>query len=255
MRTTGHPITPLTLTIDRNDKAPLYRQLSIQLRSAISLGRLPPGSRLENEITLAGRLGISRPTVRRAIQELVADGLISRRRGIGTRVAHIRIHTRLDRIDTVKTLAQEGHRPTTSVLESTIEPAIGDIAEQLEIPVGEPVLYVRRLLSANRSPLAILENFLPAARGTLAADALDSGDLHTLLRSIIRRTSTVAEQLTARASTLEESILLGAALDGPILERHRITRSAEGRVVDAARQAYRGDLIAIHSETGATTEP
>ena len=65
----------------------LYFQVAKQLEQAIESGNLPPGTRLENEILLRGQLGLSRPTMRRAMQYLVDRGLLVRRRGIGNRAS------------------------------------------------------------------------------------------------------------------------------------------------------------------------
>src|SRR5579862_1495036 len=76
----------LFLDIDRSSPVPLYFQVASRIEQAIVSGELPAGSRLENEIALVQRLNLSRPTVRRALQELVGKGLLVRRRGIGTQV-------------------------------------------------------------------------------------------------------------------------------------------------------------------------
>ncbi|MFV0426094.1 MAG: GntR family transcriptional regulator, partial [Beutenbergiaceae bacterium] len=74
--------------VDRSSPVPLYHQVATCIEAAISDERLPAGARLENEISIGQRFGLSRPTVRRAIQELVDKGLLVRRRGIGTQVVH-----------------------------------------------------------------------------------------------------------------------------------------------------------------------
>ena len=70
------------MDLERSGPIPMYFQVSQRLERAILGGDLPAGSRLENEVALAERLGLSRPTIRRAIQELVDKGLLVRRRGI-----------------------------------------------------------------------------------------------------------------------------------------------------------------------------
>src|SRR6195952_297860 len=82
----GAPMTELTVDLDRSSPVPLYYQVSRQIEAAIDTGELAPGDRLENEISLADRWGLSRPTMRRAIQELVDKGLLGRKRGVGTQV-------------------------------------------------------------------------------------------------------------------------------------------------------------------------
>lgn len=78
----------LAIDLDRSSPIPLYFQVAEQISEAIRRGDLIPGSRLDNEILLADRLGLSRPTVRQAIQYLVDKGLLVRKRGVGTQVVH-----------------------------------------------------------------------------------------------------------------------------------------------------------------------
>lgn len=82
------PIWPESafLDLDRSGPIPLHFQVSSRLEAAIRSGDIPPGSYLESEIAIGQRLGLSRPTVRRAISELANKGLLVRRRGVGTQV-------------------------------------------------------------------------------------------------------------------------------------------------------------------------
>src|SRR5918997_5092226 len=73
--------------LDHTSPVPLYHQAAGVLEQAIEDGRLPRGTRLVSELDLAEQLGISRPTMRAAIKQLVDKGLLIRRRGIGTTVA------------------------------------------------------------------------------------------------------------------------------------------------------------------------
>src|SRR5262249_25072756 len=79
-------MSELQIDLDRSSRVPLSFQVAEQISEAIGRGDLPPGSRLDNEVLLADRLGLSRPTVRQAIQYLVDKGLLVRKRGVGTQV-------------------------------------------------------------------------------------------------------------------------------------------------------------------------
>ena len=99
---------PVDVRIDRETPVPLYHQLAEQLSAAIASGQLQPGDAFENEVAMADRLGLSRPTVRRAIQELVGQGLLLRRRGLGTTVAGRQIHRRAELTSLYDDLRREG---------------------------------------------------------------------------------------------------------------------------------------------------
>lgn len=92
----GSPLDTLDFTLDRSSPVPLYYQLAQQLEAAIEHGVLAPGNLLGNEIDLSVRLGLSRPTVRQAIQSLVDKGLLVRRRGVGTQVVHSQVKRPLE---------------------------------------------------------------------------------------------------------------------------------------------------------------
>ncbi len=111
------PAQQIHVTIDRSSPVPLYHQLAEQLRDSISTGVLQPGDPFENEVAVAERLQLSRPTVRRAIQELVDQGLLVRRRGLGTTVASKKVHRHFKLTSLYDDLERDGRHPRTVVLE------------------------------------------------------------------------------------------------------------------------------------------
>jgi GntR family transcriptional regulator len=112
---------PLAIAVDRGSPVPLYYQVAQQLEKAIGDGRLAPGTKLDNEIALAGRLRVSRPTMRRAIQELVDKGLLARRRGLGTQVVHDRLRRELGLTSLYDDLTETGQEPRTRVLVNRLD--------------------------------------------------------------------------------------------------------------------------------------
>jgi DNA-binding GntR family transcriptional regulator len=119
----------LRLAVDRASPVPLYFQLARQLEAAVEDGTLAPGSLLGNEIELAARLGLSRPTVRQAIQSLVDKGMLVRRRGVGTQVVHSRVARPLELSSLYDDLLAAGLHPTTKVLHNSLAPASAEVAE------------------------------------------------------------------------------------------------------------------------------
>src|SRR5690606_10136936 len=140
--------------VDRASPVPLYFQVARQLEQAIESGELPPGARLDNEIALAEELGLSRPTMRQAIQYLVDKRLLVRKRGVCSDVARARVRRPVGLTSLFAGLASCGQRPSTSVLSFTVEPASGVVAESLEVPEGTSVITVERLRRAGGEPLA-----------------------------------------------------------------------------------------------------
>ncbi len=162
---------------------PLYFQLSQQLEAAIEHGALTPGSLLGNEIELAGRLGLSRPTVRQAIQSLVDKGLLVRRRGVGTQVVHSQVKRPLELSSLYDDLEAAGQRPATKVLVNTVVPASAEVAAALNVAEGSDVHRVERLRMAHGEPMAYLCNYLPPGLFDLDTGQLEATGLYRLMRA------------------------------------------------------------------------
>jgi DNA-binding GntR family transcriptional regulator len=162
--TQGAVFTELDIRLDRSSSVPLYHQLASSIEQAITSGELAPGDRLENELSLTNRLGLSRPTARQAIQELVKKGLLVRKRGVGTQVvrSQFRRDERLSSLN--EDLAKAGRVPSTRLLAFSVGPLAEDVRDALDtVDVTEgDFVTLRRLRLADDVPLAILTNYLPA---------------------------------------------------------------------------------------------
>jgi DNA-binding GntR family transcriptional regulator len=176
------PTVSLQLSVDRTSPVPLYFQLSQQLEAAIEHGALTPGSLLGNEIELAARLGLSRPTVRQAIQSLVDKGLLVRRRGVGTQVVHSQVKRPLELSSLYDDLESAGQRPATQVVVNTVEPASTEVAAALGVTEGSEVHRVERLRLAHGEPMAYLCNFLPPELLELDNERMEATGLYRMMR-------------------------------------------------------------------------
>src|SRR5438067_1107653 len=104
------------IAIDRSSPVPLYFQVSRCLEEAVDRGDLLPGERLPNEIEFAQSLAISRPTMRRALDDLVEKGMLTRKQGVGTRVASAQVRRRVALTSLYEDLSAAGRAPPTKVL-------------------------------------------------------------------------------------------------------------------------------------------
>jgi DNA-binding GntR family transcriptional regulator len=109
--------------LDRDSPIPMYFQIAQQLQAEIDSGHLIPGDPLPSELELSEVLGVSRPTVRQAIQQLVQKGLVVRRRGVGTVVTHPRIHRSAALSSFFDALEAAGRVPQTKILRLEVHPA------------------------------------------------------------------------------------------------------------------------------------
>jgi len=177
---------PLAVELDRSSPVPLYYQLAQAIEASIRNGDLAPGDRFENELALASRLALSRPTTRRAIQELVDKGLLVRKRGVGTQVVQNPVHRRVELTSLFDDLAKSGQDPTTQLLEYHCGIADEEIAAELNLGKDHEIVTIQRLRCANGEPLAVMTNHLPVE---IAPDAeeLEASGLYQALRARARR--------------------------------------------------------------------
>jgi DNA-binding GntR family transcriptional regulator len=237
--------SPAAATVDRTSPVPLYYQLAQQLEHAIESGDLPRGTQLGNEILLADRLGLSRPTVRRAIGYLVDRGLLVRKRGVGTQVVQPRVRRRLELTSLYDDLAGGGQEPTTQVLSLDKLPASDPVARALGLADGEPVLALERLRLAHGEPLAVLRNYLPVDLVTLSSEALERTGLYQLMRAAGVRLHLATQTVGARSATAAEARLLGERRSAPLLTMWRTVYDDSGRAVEFASHYYRASLYSF----------
>ncbi|GLY83308.1 GntR family transcriptional regulator [Actinoallomurus iriomotensis] len=238
------PIAKL-ITIDRSSPVPLYFQVAERLQDLIESGTLAQGVRLENEITLADQLGVSRPTMRQAIQHLVDKGMLARKRGFGTQVVHNRVRRQVELTSLYEDLSRDGREPRTEVLSFHTVPAGGDVAAALQVEPGAEVLSVRRLRYAGDEPLAIMHNHLPAGLIDVTEDDLNRRGLYELLRAV-GVTIQIAEQAVgARRATAGEARLLGETRGAPLLTMSRTAYDDAGRPIEYGSHLYRADLYSF----------
>ncbi|WP_330462005.1 GntR family transcriptional regulator [Streptomyces sp. NBC_00820] len=229
----------LKLRVDRSSPVPLYFQLSQQLEAAIEHGGLTPGSLLGNEIELAARLGLSRPTVRQAIQTLVDKGLLVRRRGVGTQVVHSRVKRPLELSSLYDDLEAAGQRPATKVLVNTVVPASAEVAAALGVTEGTDVHRIERLRLAHGEPMAYLINHLPPGLLDLDTGQLETTGLYRLMRSAGITLHSARQCIGARGATAAEAERLAEAEGSPLLTMQRVTFDDTGRAVELGDHTYR----------------
>lgn len=232
------------IRIDRSSPVPLYHQLAEQLGAAINGGELQPGDPFENEVALAQRLSVSRPTVRRAIQELVGQGLLLRRRGLGTTVANRKIHRRAELTSLYDDLSRVGDTPTTRVL--TLERVRDErVANALDLPADTEFLAIVRLRSSGDAPLAVLRNWLPPSVSDITREELEGDGLYALLRERGVRPVVAHESIGARTATAAERRYLGIRSSEPVLTMTRSAFDAVGKPVEFGDHCYRSANYAI----------
>ncbi|MFU8875380.1 GntR family transcriptional regulator [Micromonospora sp. SL4-19] len=233
------------IVVDRSSPVPLYFQVAEQFAAAIQRGELAPGDQLDSELRLADRLGLSRPTVRQAIQHLVDKGMIVRRRGVGTQVVRGQVRRGVELTSLHDDLARAGRQPSTSVLDLATVDCPAAVASALGVAAGSPVQHLRRLRFADGEPLAVMENWLPLDRARLTLDALQASGLYAILRTAGLRVRSAHQRIGARAATTAEAQMLGERRGAPLLTMARTAYDDQGRHLEHGEHIYRASRYAL----------
>ena len=237
--------SPASITVDRYSPVPMYYQVAQQLEHAIETGELPPGTRLDSELALAMQLGVSRPTLRRAIEYLVDRGYLVRRRAVGTQVVHPKVRRPVELSSLYDDLTASRKDPRTKVLSLEAVPASDRVAHALGLEDGTDVLAIERLRYADGQPLAIMRNWLPLGLVDLEAAKLESTGLYQLMRSAGITLHLASQTIGARGASAPEAKLLQAAKGEPLLTMERTTYNENGQPVELGNHIYRASLYSF----------
>jgi DNA-binding GntR family transcriptional regulator len=229
----------LPIQIDRSSPVPLYFQVAQCLEQMIESGELPTGTRLDNEIDLADQLGLSRPTMRRAIAYLVDRGLVVRKRGLGTQIAHAKVRRQVGLTSLYDDLAKTSRSPQTQMLSFAVEPASDAVAVELGIEEGTDVYVFERLRYAEGEPLALMRNHVPVSLLRLSVGDLEVHGLYELLRAAGINLKIAKQSIGARSATAAEARALGEARRAPVLTMTRSAYDDLGRAVEHGSHIYR----------------
>ena len=234
----------VALSVDKELPTPAYMQLRAKLIQALEAGELRPGMALPSERDLAEAVELSRMTVRRAFEELVALNLVEQRQGSGTYVLPKRLEQTVDRLigftDEARTLGFEAGSRILSAERVAIDP---DAAAALQVAANTLILRVQRLRTADGAPLALQTAQLAPRLSALSLERLDVlGSLYKTIEAQYGVTPQFARQtVRARLPTRVERELLNLHDPGPVLAMERVTFGEDGAAFEFVRSVYRGD--------------
>ena len=238
--------------IDRDSPVPYYHQLKELLREEIVSGRWSAGARIPSEPELCRYLDVSRTVVRQALGDLTHEGLLRRRKGLGTFVAEPKIHERLVQSLTGvhDDMVAQGRTPRTRVLAQRVVPASATVAKHLDLPQGTPVLMIERVRSVDEQPMVHVTTYLPHALvpGLEDVDFTNRSLYQTLAQRygyVIERGRRLLESIAANAADAE---MLGTARSAPLLLLRSVTYLPDGRAIEYYEARHRGDRTVLEVE-------
>lgn len=237
----GSPLVPGAL--------PLYHQLYRALRAQLDSGELTPGDRLPTEKELATHFACSLVTVRRALDELVREGAITRTRGKGTFVSDVRIDRELNQLTSfTDEMSILGMAHETKMLRAHIVESTQSTAERLSITEGMPIYAIERLRVAGNEPLLIEHVFLPAHifPGLLTTDLANTSLYSHLLDrygvDLVHGHQTVEPALPSP----REARILEQDRSQPVLLLKLVSYTADGKPVEYCRTVVKGSRARYH---------
>jgi GntR family transcriptional regulator len=223
----------------------LYARIETVLVGEITDGDFKVGDQLPTEDSLIARFGVSRITIRRAMQNLVSRGLVEIRRGKGTFVAAPKITQNLTELSGfVEDMHALGRKPTARVIGKEIVAADATVASQLALTKGEHVVRIQRVRLADGIPLSFDETYLPLEIGKkIITNNLKVEPIFSLLERKYDVPLIEAEyKLDAVAAENEVAKALKVRPRSPIFRIERTSYTRGRRPVDYERLHYRGDL-------------
>ncbi|WP_329173670.1 GntR family transcriptional regulator [Streptomyces sp. NBC_01477] len=208
-----------------------------------------PGDPIPSERTLCEQLGVSRPTLRSAVDELVTTGLLLREHGRGMFVARAKITQELAPARDAYRLPQASGSWASRVLEFTTVQAGARVGRKLHISPAAEITYIARLRLVDDEPMAIEYLHVPAALVPgLRPDDMESGDFYDFLRERHGvRVHEAVQSIEPTVTNEEEARLIGVPVLSPALLFERLTKDATGRPVEYVHSVYRGDRYRIVS--------
>ena len=235
--------------LDAQDHAPLYRQLQRALREAIANRVLAPDDALPAEREFAEEMGVSRITVRKALDGLVSEGLLVRRQGAGTFVA-ARVEKNFSKLSSfTEDMISRGRTPRSAWLSRSEGQVTPEESLTLGLSPGAPVYRFHRIRYADGAPMAL-------EYATLAAFCMPSPEfvetsLYEALEKTGHRPVRALQRLRAVLFTPEQAELLGVAPReaGLLIERRGFLK--DGRTVEVTQSYYRGDAYDFVAELNA----
>lgn len=232
------------MLFDAENRLPVYVQVQEWIRERIQAGEWARDTAIPPERELAARLGVNRLTVSRAVSELVNQGLLARRRGIGTFVRRPLTSPFFLQFSSIsQALAQTGYPHETRLVDFSAAGADQAAAAALAVAPGAPVLVATRLRLLDGSPLLITTSVLPAARCPLTREDVADGSIYRALRRLGREPVRTEQTIGAQRAGHAQARLLGVGPGEVLLSVEGVAYDAGGEPVEDFRNYALADRI------------
>lgn len=225
-------------------------QVKAYLLNYLDENQLKRGDQLPSEASIAKTLGVSRNTLREAYIALENEGVIIRRHGIGTFVAHSPvIHDSLNDFSPFAQIIQDsGYTPNFETLSIVNQPAPADVYEVITAPTSENIFCIKRLVRADQQPVIYVEDYISPAvdSDTLDWDSFDGNMVQFLSASLDTQLHQIQSGIRAAAVSLEISQCLELAEGTPILSVRSTIFSVESQPVTYSKICFNSNIVELN---------
>ena len=227
--------------LQSESSSPLYHQLMQRLSEDIERGTYPVGSRIPPEHQLEELYKVSRVTVRRALAELTAEGLLERKQGKGTFVSTPRISQDLKSIHSFHDACkQNGFRGGTRVIHVREADADENDVAELSVRKGDRIVETLRVRTADGIPVVLEKNHFSMAYSYLENENL-SGSLYNILRDYGVEPKQASHDISMTYATEMQAKLLNVEAGSPLMRLKEVVYDQKGRPLHNSLQLIRGD--------------
>ena len=231
----------------RAEGVPIYVQIRESLRAEITGGILRRGEQLPSENELASKFNVSRMTIRESIEDLVDEGLLYRRHGVGTFVAYPHLqrdHTRLTSF--FDKAEDEGFQFRAQLLTLEVIHATPKVAQALDLPATSQVIRVKTLRYANDVPVTVHDAHIPHALfAGILNENLEVQHLWSIFEKCGYKVKRAIQKLEAREATKEVARLMKIKEGAPVLFKERTVYAEDGTPVEFTYCYNRGDMYSL----------
>jgi GntR family transcriptional regulator len=230
---------------------PLYTRIQEHIAELILSGKLAPDTKIQSERDFSEDLGVSRMTVRRAITELVNEGLLERKHGSGTYVAKPKVtYEAWELVNYVQAIQQRNIAVASQLLEFDELVASRRLAESLQVEIGNPIYRIAVLRFANRVPVILERVFVPCARcPNLEEWDLEKSSIYDLLTDVYHlKPGRISQTVEAVVATDTVAGQLRVEEGFPLLMLSRIVYEKKGgKPLVFSQDFLRSDYARIHA--------
>ncbi|WP_406465047.1 GntR family transcriptional regulator [Streptomyces sp. NBC_00111] len=243
------PGAPIRSGIPEHGRIPKY--YAVKAHVSLILDELGEGRTLPTERDLALRYEVSRETVRQALRELLLEGRL-RRQGRGTVVAGPKLEQPLSLASYTEGVRRQGRTPGRHLIGLEQFPCPDALAVEIEVPRGEPVWHMERVLLADEERVGLESTYVTVARvPRLDVEFDPDSSFYTYLRDRLGVSfGSADERIETVLATPREALLIGTPPALPMLLLHRSSRDSQGRSLERVRTLFRGDRFSFTTHLG-----